>query len=111
MDWLMDPINEIIDFLYDDIYDFFVESFAYLVEQITLGSIKFTVWSIGFAWDIAEQIIVDIGLSSAMDSAWSALPGDMVSTLAFFGIPTGISMLLNSFITRYTLRFIPFSGY
>jgi len=110
LDWLIDPIDFFVTWFQETIYEFFVSAFAYLVESMTLASIKFTIWSSQFAWDIAKQLINDLGVTDALNSAWSTIPGDTVSVLAFFQIPDVVNILLTAFVTSYTLKFIPFSG-
>jgi hypothetical protein len=110
LDWLMEPINAILQWLYEGIYQFFVETFAYFVEVATLGMIKFAITTTNFAWDVAKEIIIDIGVTDALNSAWSTLPGDTASTLSFFAIPDVINILLAALVTRWVLTFIPFTG-
>jgi uncharacterized protein DUF2523 len=110
MDWLMSPINRILDFLNEDIYPLFVDAFAYLVEQLTLMSIKSTIWSIGFGWDVSKSIIDDLGVSDQLNNAWSSLDSGTINVLTFFSIPEAIGMLVTAAVTAYTLKFIPFSG-
>jgi len=109
-DWLIEPINYVINWLQVTIYDYTVQSFAYMVEAATLASIKFMIWAIGFAWEVAEQIIVDLGVTDALNSAWSTIPGDTVSVLTFFQIPQMVSILVTAFITAYVMKFIPMTG-
>jgi len=103
-------LNSIYEFITSGIYDFFVDSFALLVEYLTVSSIKFTIWSMSFAWDVSKSIIEDLGISDTLNNAWSTLPGDTVSILSFFGVPDMVNMLVTAIITSYTLKFIPFSG-
>lgn len=110
MDWLMSPINSILEFIQVDVYGLIIEAYSYLIQMITLGSIKFTIWSVGFGWDIATQIIEDLGVTDALNQAWSTLDGDTISVLSFFAIPDVISILLTAFVTSYTMKFIPFVG-
>lgn len=109
-DWVVDPISRLLKFFEDDIYQFFVDAFAYLVEQLTLGSIKFMIWSMQFGWDVAEQIILDLGLNDKLNQAWGLMDNDTISILSFFGIPEVVSILLSAIVTSYVLKFIPFSG-
>lgn len=109
-DWLMEPINFVINWFQVTIYDYSVEAFAYMVKQMTLASIGFMVWAIGFAWEVAEQIIQDLGVTDALNSAWSTIPGDTVSVLTFFQIPQMVSILVTAFITAYVMKFIPMTG-
>lgn len=110
LDWLMEPINEFFDWLFYGIYDFFVEAFAYLVEVLTIWMVKSAIVTTQFAWDVAEQIILDIGVTQALNSAWSTIPGDTASVLAFFAIPDVVNILLSALVTRWVLKFVPFTG-
>lgn len=109
-DWLMEPIQRLIEWLYMGIYDFIVETFALFVEYVTIIMIKFTIWASSFAWDVASTILENIGASQALTSAWNLLPEQTVQTLYFFNVPQGMYMILTTAISKYVLRFIPFMG-
>jgi len=110
VDAVIEILRSIGRFFTQDIYQFFVDAFAYMVEQLTLGSIKFTIWSMGFAWDVSKTIIDDLGVSDQLNAAWASLDSETVNVLTFFAIPELIGMLVTAAVTAYTLKFIPFSG-
>lgn len=110
LDWLMEPIKRLIEWLYSGIYDFIVETFALFVEYATIIMLKFTLWATSFAWDVSSTILENIGASDALASAWNLLPSDTVSTLYFFNVPQGIYFLITTAVSKYVLRFIPFMG-
>jgi hypothetical protein len=110
LDAILEWLRSIGEFFSEGIYQLIVDGFSYLIEILTLWSIQFTVWSSGFAWDIAKNIITDLGISDKLNQAWGIIPVDTVNILAFFGIPELISMLVTAIITSYVLKFIPFSG-
>jgi hypothetical protein len=96
------------DWLWDGLYDLIVWAFAGLVEYLTLASIEFAIWAVGFAWDVAKQILQDLNFSSYLASAWSALPPEASGILTLLKIPEVLTILASAVVTKYVLRFIPF---
>ncbi len=107
---VLDRLDNLIDFFLSGIYDFIVEAYALFVEFMTVSAISFILWAVGFAWDISVQIIENLGLQQALDSAWGEVPPDAAQVMMFFAIPDVVSILLNAFLTAYVLKFIPFTG-
>jgi len=110
LDWLMEPINAIITWLEHGIYDFFVETFEYFGQVLTLFFTEITTSFISFAWGLAKEIISSFGLDDDLSNTWSALPPDIVSIIGFFGIPAVINIIMAALITSFVLKFIPFLG-
>jgi hypothetical protein len=96
------------DWLWDGLYDFAVWAFAGLVEYLTLASIEFAIWAVGFAWDVAKQILQDLNFSAYLASAWGALPGNVAGLLTICRVPEVLTILASAVVTKYVLRFIPF---
>lgn len=107
-DWLMEPINAILSWLFEGIYHFFVQAFAYFIEVFTYIMILFTLWATEFAWDVASAIIVNTGINNVINTAFSFLPAQTRETLNFFRVLEAITLLITSLISKYVMRFIPF---
>lgn len=103
-------LENISKFFTDGIYNFFVELWAWFVVKFSVAWIEFQIAAMKFAWDIAKQIVVDLGLAEKVNAAWSGLPAQIYSTAAFFRLPDAFNMILNAGITRFVLRFIPGAG-
>lgn len=96
------------DFFITGVYDILVWFSALVIEKATLALLDFAIWSLPFAWDIAQQIIRDLDLSSLLHDAWSSLDSTMMGVATVLRIPEAVNLLISASITKYVLRFIPF---
>lgn len=103
-------LENISRFFTDGIYNFVVEFWAWFIVKATVAWVEFQIVAMKFAWDIAKQIVVDLGLAQKVTEAWSGLPAAIYSTAAFFRLPDAFNIILNAGITRFVLRFIPGAG-
>ncbi|WP_268796408.1 DUF2523 family protein [Pseudomonas huanghezhanensis] len=62
---------------------------------------------IDVAYEVVQEVITDSGAAQLVSSAWASIPGDIQSTLSFFKIPQGLSLLFSAIPTRWAMRFIP----
>ena len=69
-----------------------------------IAKIKFMTFMIVFTWDVAENIIANIGISDHINSAWSSLDSNLLSTLTFFRLPECLSIVLQAFVTKFSLK-------
>lgn len=79
----------------------------WLVQKFVTAWIELKLSSLKFAWGVAKSVLADVGVFTALQSAWSGLSGDALSVLNFFGIPAAVNVLLNAGMTRFVMRFIP----
>jgi len=106
---LLDGITYITDWIGNGLYTFMVESYALLVEYLTLASLTTTLWAMSFGWDVAKAILENFGLSELLNDAWSYLDSKAASLLIYLNVPEAINMLTTAFVTKFTMRFIPFA--
>ncbi|MFZ4504421.1 MAG: DUF2523 family protein [Methylovulum sp.] len=103
---LADYLDQFILWFTNGIYEFFSQWFAAFVLWSTLTMIKFQLFMVGFAWDIAQQILVELNISAALSSAWSMLDSNILDALTFFNVPDAINVLMSARVTRYVLTFL-----
>ncbi len=106
LSFIVDFFNRILTFISSGIYDFITESFAQFVIYATVSMIKFKIYMIGFAWDTAKQIIIELNLSSYISQVYSYLDSRLISALAFFRVPDAINIITSSVVTRFVLNFM-----
>lgn len=119
-DLLIDAFNQVIlffadlvnylerfwDFLQHGIYDFFTKLLATWIIYSTIATIKFKLWSLTFAWHIAQQILSQLNIVSAIESAWGSVDSRIMSAMSFFRIPEAINIILTARLTRFVLKFM-----
>lgn len=100
--------NTIIDFITDGIYDFFVDLVSYLIQKSTLATLKVMYVTLNFSWDIAQNIIADLQLSSFIGEMFSHFDIKIVDLLLWLRVPEFINTIGTAYMTRFVMRFIPF---
>lgn len=89
------------------IYDLITAAFASLIEWLLLAKLQFMLWIIKFAWGVAQTLIMSLGVSAALQSAWGSLDSQVLAALMFFRVPDAINLILGGFGTRFVMRFLP----
>lgn len=89
------------------IHDAIVYGYAAYIEHYTLATIKFKLYIINFAWDIAKQILIDLQFNQKMIEFFSFIPDYIQVNLMALRIPEGITLIATALVTKYVLRFIP----
>lgn len=106
---MQELFNWISDFFTSGIYKLITDSYASLIEWWLLSKLKWALWLLGFAWNIAQSLLANLGISSALSAAWGSLDSAVLQSLMFFRVPDVVNIMLSAFSTRFVLRFIPLS--
>lgn len=101
-----DFFNAILDFFKSGIYDFFKEWFATFVIWSTVAMIKAKLVAISFAWDVAKEVLTQLGISAYLAAAWAQLDSGVLNALTFFRIPDAVDIILSARVTRFVLNFM-----
>ncbi len=106
----MSEIFEFFQFISDwltvDIYPFLEEVFAQLITWVLVWKIKAQIFFVSFSWGVAKNILINIGLSGVISSAWASLDSQLVGYLTFLRLPECINLLLQAIVTRFVLNFM-----
>ncbi|WP_268796399.1 DUF2523 family protein [Pseudomonas huanghezhanensis] len=95
------------DFMDSGIYDFIKSLMVVLTKASIWSAIQLKIMMIDVAYEVVQEVITDSGAAQLVSSAWASIPGDIQSTLSFFKIPQGLSLLFSAIPTRWAMRFIP----
>lgn len=98
--------TDVMAWLQSGLYDFFTEWFSAFMIWSTVGTIRFQIWAVGFAWDVAQQVLDQLNISSALSAAWAQLDSQVLNALTFFNVPDAINVLLSARVTRFVLNFM-----
>ena len=106
MDSIIGFFNDVVNFLngMPDASDSYWER---IVMWVIITYLEAKLYMLEISYEIAGSIIQSIGLSAAINSAWSNVPGDVFSVLAYLKIPEAINMLISAFITRFVMDLMP----
>lgn len=102
MDWILDFVNQFwlfIEAIPDMINDLLVKSAAWFVIAYTKAKIAM----VQFSWSVAQEILNQLNISSAINQYWGSIDSDVMGVLTFFKIPEAFNMILNAHLTRYVL--------
>ena len=106
-----DFFDYIAGWLDSDLYEFAVEWTAVFVKEATLATIGWTILAVQFAWDVAQQIMDDIGFSAFIANMYSGFDSQLMNVLLWFRIPEVVSVTINAYVTKYVMRWIPGVGF
>jgi hypothetical protein len=106
----MENIIEFLNYCIDSLSNFSDNSDTYwegVIIWLTITFLEIKTAMIEIAYSIASSYIAAIGISDAMNAAWSSVGGDMMAVLSYLRIPESINMILSAFITRFVLGILP----
>jgi hypothetical protein len=106
VDSIVDINQQITDFRETGIYNFFVQWFAEFMKWFYVGWYKSKLMAITFAYDVAQEILTSLNLSSQIDSAFGMLDSKVVGVISFFRIPEGLNIIFSAYMTRMVLTFM-----
>lgn len=105
-DYINQSVAEFTEFLRNGIYGFVTSGISYLMIVATVGVIKFKIFMIGFAWDVAQSVIQQLNISSALNAAWGSLDSSLAAFVSLLNVPEAINVILSARVTRFVLNFM-----
>lgn len=101
-------LQSLSDFFLSGIYTWFEETAKYLITTLMIWFIEGQIWSLEFAWEIAQGVISSLNISDQIVVAFNGLPGDVLNGVRFFKIPEALNLLFTALVTRLVLNMVPF---
>lgn len=98
------------EFIETGIYALFISFMQFLTKALIYSYMKFALMSLEIASGVVTQIMQETGVTALVKSSWASIPGDIQSTLGFFNIPQGLSMIFSAIPTKWAMKFIPGMG-
>ncbi|MCP4984977.1 MAG: DUF2523 domain-containing protein [Colwellia sp.] len=106
---MFESLLEILNFFTDGIYQFAVETWAWLIIKITYFKYYTLLQGLDMSWAIGQEILTQLNINEEINSVLSKMPSDTVESLHFFNVIQGINLLINAFITRFVMSFTKLS--
>ena len=100
MEQLLDGIQFLSDF-FGGFGEF--SFFQSITSHVLIWWLKVKLAGVVYAWGVAQAIIVNIGISSQLNSAWSSIDSTLMSYLTVLKIPDAINVLLSAQVTRFVM--------
>jgi len=98
------------DFFTSGIYTFVKDGLVLLTKGAIYTYVKLQLLALDVAYETAQSLMSDLGVSDAVRQRWAGLPAEVASTLSFFGIPQALNIIFSALSTRFVLKFVPFIG-
>ncbi len=107
---IFEQIGIFLDWIYTGIYDFVVDTAAYLIALSVKATLYSTLALIDFSWDIAQQLLSDLGISQFLNSMYSQFNFQIMEILLYFRIPEFINTILGAHMTKFVFNFLGGKG-
>lgn len=107
---IFDQIGLLLDWLFTGIYDFVVDTASYLIQLSIKLSLVSTLALVEFSWDIAKDMMDDLGISELIDSMYSNFSSQIMDVLLFFKIPEFINSIMSAYMTKFVFSFLGGKG-
>ncbi len=106
MDMLIGLLNDFIGF-FNDLPDKSDSYWERIIVWLLIAYLEAKLYMLEIAYEIASALIETIGLSDAINAAWSNIPVNARAVLTYLKIPEGINMIISAFVTRFILGLMP----
>lgn len=90
---------------------FFYDAMVQLVSSIIIKMMESSVMLVKFSWDVAKQILTDLGVTQLIDHAWNSLESETLKVMKYMRIPEALDIILSARVTRFVLAYMPFSKF
>ncbi|RMT02623.1 hypothetical protein ALP53_200020 [Pseudomonas savastanoi pv. phaseolicola] len=114
LSWLvhwLDSANTFFQFIWDfmgtGIYQFFKDALVIITKALIYSYLQFKILMLDIAVTVVKEISEESGVTALVKSAWGSIPGDIQSTLAFFKIPQGLTLIFSAIPARWAMKFVP----
>lgn len=104
-----DFFQKVLDFINIGIYQFFVDAFAYIIEKSVLIYLQLKLAMLQVSWDVAQHILADINFSGYLAQIYSHFNSDIIDIMLWLHAPEFITIVSTAYLTRFVMRFVPFS--
>ena len=92
------------------IYQFVKDILVLLTKACIYAGIQLKIIMVDVAFTTVKEISQDIGVTQVIQQAWGQIPAQIQSTLSFFKVPQGLTLIIAAIPTRWAMRFVPGVG-
>ncbi|KPY20009.1 hypothetical protein ALO89_200097 [Pseudomonas coronafaciens pv. porri] len=95
------------DFMATGIYQFFKDALVIVTKALIYSYRQFKILMLDISVTVVKEISEESGVTALVKSSWASIPGDIQSTLAFFKIPQGLTLIFSAIPARWAMKFVP----
>lgn len=94
------------DLVFNDVPNMLQRFTAYVIELVIQAKLAAQLYAIEFAWGVAKQLLLNIGIMSEITAQIGALNQDVKQALVDMRLFDGLNIVLTAHMTRYVLGMI-----
>lgn len=72
-----------------------------VITWLIIKSINFTIYMLYLSWEVAKEVISQIGITEAINNTLSNLDSRVLELVLYFDVPDHLNAVLSSMMTRY----------
>lgn len=103
---LVEGWQYLIDFISSGIYEFVIETTAYMIKASVIFAVQIQIWFVQFSWDVAKEIIANLSITDEVITRYDGLNVDVKNTLGALMLPDAFNMIINAGVTKFVMRSI-----
>ncbi|WP_191985295.1 DUF2523 family protein [Pseudomonas syringae] len=89
------------------IYQFFKDALVIVTKALIYSYLEFKILMLDISVTVVKEISEESGVTALVKSSWASIPGDIQSTLSFFKIPQGLTLIFSAIPARWAMKFVP----
>lgn len=105
MEFISDFFSALWGFL-DSVPVLFDDMLVKVGAWIVIAQTKAKILFIGFAWDVAQEVLSQLDVSSTIETYWGQLDSQVLGVATYLKLPEALNMLINARVTRYVMEVI-----
>lgn len=107
---MLEFLNAVLSFIDHDLYEMLVQFLSLMIQSFVAMLYEWFYQIIHLAWDVARDILSDLGISQLIGSMFSHFDSQVLDLMLYFRVPEMINTVITAYVTRYVMSWIPFSG-
>jgi hypothetical protein len=104
MDQIIDGLQWLIDYFNTGIYGFVKETLQEMVSWLVIAKLEAQIFMLEFSWGVAKNVLINLGVSQIIETAWSGIDSDIMGYLNFFRVPDALNIILQAYTTKIVLK-------
>ena len=101
---ILDTLESIWQFFanfWNEFTNFFYTMIIKVIAWFVIVGIKFTIIMLYLSWEVAKEIISMLGITQAINDAFSNLNSRLLEIILYFDVPDHLNAILSSMMTRF----------
>ena len=101
---MLEALTDLVNWINEGLYDFFVSAFSYVLVGIGIAMIKMFAFTMELFWDVGKNILELLSINTIMQSFLNNLNSEAVSFVAYLRGFDALMLVLNAKLTKYLMN-------